>query len=278
MRFLRYGVEGDEKPGVLDSGGRIRDLSGVVDDLSGAVLTDLPRLGANIDGLPMVDGDPRLGPPVAGIGKFMCIGLNFSDHAAEAGMAVPAEPILFMKATSAVCGPNDGIMMPLGGEKLDWELELTVVIGRAAKNVSREDAMSHIAGYTITNDVSERRFQLEGTGQWTKGKSSDTFGPLGPWLVTPDEIADPQNLAMTLTVNGEVMQTGSTSTMIFDIGHLISYLSRIMTLHPGDVIATGTPPGVGMGFKPPRYLKVGDTLTLTIDGLGEQVQSVVPYA
>lgn len=277
MRFVRFGPQGAEKPGLLDQDGAIRDLSAHVPDLAGPVLGDLGSLARHADALPVVREAVRLGSPVGGVGKFMCIGLNYSDHAEEAGMAVPDEPILFMKATSAICGPHDPIMMPLSGEKLDWELELAVIIGKTAKNVPHDKALEHVAGYTIANDVSERRFQIEGTGQWTKGKSCDTFGPLGPWLVTPEEIPDPQNLTMSLQVNGDIMQRGSTSTMVFGVAYLIAYMSRLMTLHPGDVIATGTPPGVGMGLKPPRYLKVGDSLSLTIEGLGMQSQSVIPY-
>jgi 2-keto-4-pentenoate hydratase/2-oxohepta-3-ene-1,7-dioic acid hydratase in catechol pathway len=240
----------------------------MMSDLSGANLARLARV--NPEGLPPVEGSPRLGVPVAGVGKVMCIGLNYSDHAAESGMAPPPEPILFMKATSALCGPNDPIVLPKGSEKTDWEVELGVVIGRAAKHVREEEALSHVAGYVVFNDVSERAFQLERAGQWTKGKSCDTFGPVGPWLVTPDEVGDPQRLSMELTVNGEVMQKGSTATMIFSVAHIVSYLSRFMTLHPGDIIATGTPPGVGMGRKPPRYLKAGDVVETRIEGLGRQ--------
>ncbi|MCU0853790.1 MAG: fumarylacetoacetate hydrolase family protein [Rhodobacteraceae bacterium] len=268
MKFLRYGPPGEERPGVLDANGRIRDLSDMMSDLSGANLARLARV--NPEGLPPVEGSPRLGVPVAGVGKVMCIGLNYSDHAAESGMAPPPEPILFMKATSALCGPNDPIVLPKGSEKTDWEVELGVVIGRAAKHVREEEALSHVAGYVVFNDVSERAFQLERAGQWTKGKSCDTFGPVGPWLVTPDEVGDPQRLSMELTVNGEVMQKGSTATMIFSVAHIVSYLSRFMTLHPGDIIATGTPPGVGMGRKPPRYLKAGDVVETRIEGLGRQ--------
>jgi 2-keto-4-pentenoate hydratase/2-oxohepta-3-ene-1,7-dioic acid hydratase in catechol pathway len=268
VKFLRYGPPGEERPGVLDANGRIRDLSDMMSDLSGANLARLGRV--NPEALPRVEGSPRLGVPVAGVGKVMCIGLNYSDHAAESGMAPPPEPILFMKATSALCGPNDPIVMPKGSEKTDWEVELGVVIGRAAKNVREEEALGFVAGYVVFNDVSERAFQLERAGQWTKGKSCDTFGPVGPWLVTPDEVGDPQRLSMELTVNGEVMQKGSTATMIFPVAHLVSYLSRFMTLHPGDIIATGTPPGVGMGRKPPRYLKAGDVVETRIEGLGRQ--------
>jgi 2-keto-4-pentenoate hydratase/2-oxohepta-3-ene-1,7-dioic acid hydratase in catechol pathway len=240
----------------------------MMSDLSGANLARLGRV--NPEALPRAEGSPRLGVPVAGVGKVMCIGLNYSDHAAESGMAPPPEPILFMKATSALCGPNDPIVLPKGAEKADWEVELGVVIGRAAKNVREEEALAHVAGYVVFNDVSERAFQLERAGQWTKGKSCDTFGPVGPWLVTPDEVGDPQRLSMELTVNGEVMQKGSTATMIFSVAHIVSYLSRFMTLHPGDIIATGTPPGVGMGRKPPRYLKSGDVVETRIEGLGRQ--------
>jgi 2-keto-4-pentenoate hydratase/2-oxohepta-3-ene-1,7-dioic acid hydratase in catechol pathway len=268
VKFLRFGPPGDERPGVLDANGRIRDLSDMMSDLSGANLARLARVNPEV--LPRVEGSPRLGVPVAGVGKVMCIGLNYSDHAAESGMAPPPEPILFMKATSALCGPNDPIVMPKGSEKTDWEVELGVVIGRAAKNVREDEALGHVAGYVVFNDVSERAFQLERAGQWTKGKSCDTFGPVGPWLVTPDEVGDPQRLSMDLTVNGEVMQKGSTATMIFSVAHIVSYLSRFMTLHPGDIIATGTPPGVGMGRKPPRYLKAGDVIETRIEGLGRQ--------
>jgi 2-keto-4-pentenoate hydratase/2-oxohepta-3-ene-1,7-dioic acid hydratase in catechol pathway len=268
VKFLRFGPPGEERPGVLDANGRIRDLSDMMSDLSGANLARLGRV--NPEGLPRVEGSPRLGVPVAGVGKVMCIGLNYSDHAAESGMAPPPEPILFMKATSALCGPNDPIVLPKGSEKTDWEVELGVVIGRAAKHVREEEALSHVAGYVAFNDVSERAFQLERAGQWTKGKSCDSFGPVGPWLVTPDEVGDPQRLSMELTVNGEVMQKGSTATMIFSVAHIVSYLSRFMTLHPGDIIATGTPPGVGMGRKPARYLKPGDVVETRIEGLGRQ--------
>ena len=268
MKFLRYGPPGEERPGVLDANGRIRALSDMMSDLSGANLARLARV--NPEALPRVEGSPRLGVPVAGVGKVMCIGLNYSDHAAESGMAPPPEPILFMKATSALCGPNDPIVLPKGSEKTDWEVELGVVIGRAAKHVREDEALGHVAGYVVFNDVSERAFQLERAGQWTKGKSCDTFGPVGPWLVTPDEVGDPQRLSMELTVNGEVMQKGSTATMIFSVAHIVSYLSRFMTLHPGDIIATGTPPGVGMGRKPPRYLTAGDVVETRIEGLGRQ--------
>lgn len=276
MKLLRYGPAGAEKPGLLDNDGRIRDLSGIIEDLSGNALADMSWLeGLDVDALPQVDGNSRLGPCVAGTGKFMCIGLNYADHAAESGMDVPSEPVLFMKATSAICGPNDPIIIPRGSVKTDWEVELGVVIGKAAKYVDETDALSHVAGYCVVNDVSEREFQIERQGQWAKGKGCDNFGQTGPWLVTPDEIADPQNLSMWLDVNGERMQDGSTQTMVYGVAHLISYLSRFFTLHPGDIISTGTPPGVGLGFNPPRYLKAGDTVELGIEGLGVQRQTCV---
>lgn len=281
MKLLRYGDAGAEKPGLLHADGTIRDLSGLVDDLKGDVLTPegLARIAAaDADALPKVEGSPRLGPCVAGTGKFICIGLNYSDHAAETGATVPPEPIIFMKATSAICGPNDPIIIPRGSEKTDWEVELAVVIGKKAKYVSEEDALDHVAGYCVTNDVSERAFQAERQGQWTKGKSCDNFGQMGPWLVTQDEVPDPQSLAMWLTVNGDTMQDGSTATMVYDVRHLVSYLSQFMTLHPGDVISTGTPPGVGLGMTPQRFLKPGDVVALGIEGLGEQRQDVVADA
>jgi len=278
MKLLRFGPEGQERPGVLDSDGIIRDLSGVVPDVGGAVLSDAGLMkiaAADLASLPVVDPSTRLGPCVAGIGKFVCIGLNYADHAAESGMQVPVEPIIFMKANSAICGPNDPIVIPRGSEKTDWEVELAVIIGTKAKYVSEADAMDHVAGFAVTNDVSERAFQTERAGQWTKGKSCDNFGQIGPWLVTRDEIDDPQDLAMWLTVNGQKMQNGSTRTMVYGVAHLVSYLSQFMTLHPGDVISTGTPPGVGMGMKPPRYLRPGDVVELGITGLGTQRQQVV---
>jgi len=273
MRFVRYGERGAEKPGVLDNAGQVRDLSGVVADLAGDVLADLPEVDP--ENLPLAEGDLRLGAPVSKVGKYLCIGLNYSDHAEEAGMDIPKEPILFMKATSAIVGPDDPVVLPRDSEKGDWEVELAVVIGKAAKYVSKEDALTHVAGYTIANDVSERSLQIERGGQWTKGKSCDSFGPLGPWLVTPDEVGDVQDLALSLEVNGERVQTGSTASMVFGVAEIISYLSEMMTLHPGDVIATGTPPGVGMGFKPPRYLRAGDVMELSIEGLGKQRQRVM---
>lgn len=280
MKLVRFGANKQEKPGALDSDGRIRDLSGVVSDIDGATLEprSLDRLRAvDLSRLPIVSGSPRIGPCVASVGKFLCIGLNYSDHAAESGMAVPTEPVLFMKATSAICGPNDNVVIPRGSQKTDWEVELGVVIGKEAKYVAEEDALSHVAGYCVVNDLSERAFQLEGTGQWVKGKSADTFGPIGPWLVTADEVADPQNLHLWLEVDGHRYQSGSTSTMVFGVAHLVSYLSRFMSLQPGDIISTGTPPGVGLGQKPPVYLQPDNVITLGIDGLGQQQQLVVPF-
>lgn len=278
MKLLRYGPRGQEKPGILDAQGRIRSLEGIVPDLAGqAIMPDgieaLRRVDP--DSLPLVDGTVRLGPCVAGTGKFICIGLNYSDHAAETGATVPPEPIIFMKATSAICGPNDDIEIPRNSEKTDWEVELGVVIGKHAKYVSEAEALDHVAGYCLINDVSERAFQAERAGQWTKGKSADTFGPIGPWLVTRDEIPDPQNLPMWLTVNGKSFQNGSTQTMVYGVAFLVSYLSQFMSLHPGDIISTGTPPGVGLGQKPPVYLKPGDVVELGIEGLGTQRQTFV---
>ena len=281
MKLLRYGPAGEEKPGLLDADGTIRDLSGLVPDIGGKTLLpdELARIAAvDPSSLPLVEGDPRLGSCVAGTGKFICIGLNFSDHAAETGATVPPEPIIFMKATSAIIGPNDDVLIPRGSEKTDWEVELGVVIGRTAKYVSEADAFEHVAGYCVAHDVSERAFQTERSGQWTKGKSCDTFGPIGPWLVTRDEVPDPQNLGMWLKVNGQTMQDGSSRTMVYGVASLISYLSKFMSLHPGDVISTGTPPGVGMGLKPPRYLKHGDVVELGIEGLGSQKQRFVADA
>ncbi len=275
MKLLRHGPAGTEKPGLVHSDGTIRDLTGIVPDIGGSVLSDAGLAAlAQVDAstLPVVDAATRLGPCVAGTGKFICIGLNYADHAAESGLTVPPEPIIFMKATSAIVGPDDAITIPRGSVKTDWEVELAVIIGTAAKYVSEAEALNHVAGYAVTNDVSERAFQTERSGQWTKGKSCDTFGPIGPWLVTRDEVADPQDLAMWLTVNGDVMQNGSTRTMVYGVAHLVSYLSQFMTLHPGDVISTGTPPGVGMGMKPPRYLAPGDVIELGIAGLGRQRQ------
>ncbi|HVH03975.1 MAG TPA: fumarylacetoacetate hydrolase family protein [Amaricoccus sp.] len=275
MKLLRHGPKGAEKPGLLDPDGTIRDLSGVVGDIGGATLSDeglerLRRLDAGR--LPAVDPSVRLGPCVAGTGKFICIGLNYSDHAAETGASVPSEPIVFMKATSAICGPDDPVIIPRGSQKTDWEVELAVVIGRRAKYVAEADALGYVAGYAVSNDVSERAFQIERQGQWTKGKSADHFGPTGPWLVTRDEVADPQDLKLWLKVNGETRQDGSTRTMVYGVAHLVSYLSQFMSLQPGDIISTGTPPGVGMGMKPPTYLKAGDVIELGVEGLGEQRQ------
>ena len=279
MKFLRYGPAGAEKPAVLDSHGRLRDLSVLIGDLKGEVLANLGALrGMDIDALPLVEGNPRLGAPIAGTGKFICIGLNYSDHAAETGATVPPEPIIFMKATSAICGPNDPIVVPRGSEKTDWEVELAVVIGKPAKHVSEAEALDHVAGYAITNDVSERAFQIERQGQWTKGKSCDSFGQIGPWLDSPADVAYPQHLKMWLNVNGKTMQDGSSGTMVYGVAFLIHYLSQFMTLHPGDVISTGTPPGVGMGQTPPRYLRAGDVVELGIEGLGQQRQDVIDAA
>lgn len=276
MKLVRYGQAGQEKPGLIDAAGKLRDLSGEMDDLAGEALGNLDVLKALDPGrLPEIPGNPRLGPPVAGIGKFVCIGLNYADHAAETGMDVPKEPVIFMKATSAICGPDDPIIIPRNSKKTDWEVELAMVIGKRAKYVSEAAALDHVAGYTIVNDVSEREFQAERGGQWTKGKSCDNFGQIGPWLVTPDAAGDPQNLKMWLRLNGEVMQDGSSSTMVYGVRHLIHYLSQFMTLHPGDVISTGTPPGVGMGMKPPRFLKAGDVVESGIEGLGTQRQDVI---
>ncbi len=276
MKLVRYGAPGAEKPGLMD-GDTLRDLSAHIDDVTGDTLDDatLDRLrGIDPASLPAVDGNPRIGPCVGSFGKFLCIGLNYSDHAAETGADIPEHPILFFKANSAIVGPDDTVMMPRGSTSTDWEVELGVVIGKAAKYVSKEDALDYVAGYCIVNDVSERHFQTQLTGQWTKGKSPDTFGPTGPWLVTRDEIPDPQALAMSLDVNGKRMQTGNTATMIFTVAEIIEHLSHLFTLHPGDVISTGTPPGVGMGMKPPVYLNVGDVMELEIEGLGRQRQEV----
>ena len=277
MKLVRYGAEGQEKPGMIDADGNLRDLSAVVSDIDGAALSkaSLAKLSAlDVNDLPLVQGDQRYGACVGSIGKFMCIGLNYSDHAAESNLPIPDHPILFMKATSAVVGANDTVFLPRGSETSDWEVELGVVIGEKCKYVSEEEALDYVAGYCVANDVSERTFQTKLTGQWTKGKSCDTFGPIGPWLVTADEVGDPQELDMWLDVNGKRMQTGSTSTMIFTVAKIISHLSQMMTLHPGDVISTGTPPGVGMGMKPPVYLKKGDVMSLSISKLGTQTQNV----
>ena len=278
MKLLRYGPIGHEKPGLLDANGIIRDLSQHISEVGGDALSPatLAKLAAlDPASLPAVEGNPRIGSCVPQPGKFLCIGLNYSDHAAESGMAVPAEPVVFMKASSCICGPDDDVVIPRGSKKTDWEVELGVVIGSKAKYVSETDALSYVAGYCLINDVSERAYQLEGTGQWVKGKSADTFGPTGPWLVTTDEIADPQSLAMWLEVDGHRYQNGTTKTMVFGVAHLVSYLSRFMSLHPGDIISTGTPPGVGLGQKPPVYLRAGNRIRLGIPGLGEQHQLVV---
>ncbi|OAN84809.1 fumarylacetoacetate hydrolase family protein [Sulfitobacter geojensis] len=278
MKLIRYGAEGAEKPAMLDDAGLLRDLSAHIADITGDTLDDatLAKLRAlDPTDLPIVEGEQRIAPCVGNIGKFLCIGLNYSDHAAETGAAIPEHPILFFKANSAIVGAYDDVVMPRGSTKTDWEVELGVVIGKTAKYVSKADALGHVAGYCIVNDVSERHYQTQLTGQWTKGKSCDTFGPTGPWLVTRDEIADPQNLDMALDVNGKRMQTGNTATMIFTVAEIIEHLSSLMTLHPGDVITTGTPPGVGLGMKPePVFLKKGDVMDLTIQGLGHQRQKV----
>lgn len=280
MKLLRYGPPGQEKPGLLDAAGTIRDLSGVIPDLAGDALSPagLAKLAAlDAAALPAVPGSPRIGPPVTGMKNLVCIGLNYADHAAETGAPIPTEPILFNKAPSCIVGPNDDVIIPKGSAKTDWEVELAIVIGKRASYVHANEAMDYVAGFCVCNDVSEREFQLERGGTWTKGKGCPTFGPLGPWLVTPDEIPDVQNLAMWLDVNGERVQSGSTKTMIFDCRQIVSYLSHFMMLEPGDVITTGTPPGVGLGMKPPRYLKAGDVVSLGIEGLGEQRQTMVAF-
>jgi 2-keto-4-pentenoate hydratase/2-oxohepta-3-ene-1,7-dioic acid hydratase in catechol pathway len=280
MKLVRYGNSGKEKPGLIDADGKLRDLSAVIkdigpDQLSDAAVTKLQKL--KTDKLPLVKGKPRLGSPVAGVGKFIAIGLNYADHAAESGLPIPKEPIVFMKATSCIQGPNDPVMLPKGSVKSDWEVELGVVIGTKARYVSQKEALSFVAGYCTINDLSEREYQIERGGTWDKGKGCDTFGPLGPWLVTRDEVPNPQKLGMWLDLNGQRVQTGSTKTMIFNVAKIVSYVSQFMTLMPGDVITTGTPPGVGMGMKPPLYLKKGDVMTLGIEGLGEQRQEVVAF-
>ncbi len=277
MKLLRYGPVGQEKPGLMDENGVIRDLSGVIDDIAGDAFSDagLDALRAlDVDALPEVEGTPRIGACVGHVGKFICIGLNYADHAAESGMALPEEPVIFFKATSAIMGPDDTVEIPRNSVKTDWEVELGVVIGKHTKYVSVEDALDHVAGYCVVNDLSERDFQLHRSGQWVKGKSADTFGPIGPWLVTRDEVSDPQNLPMYLEVNGHRYQDGSTKTMHFDVATVISHLSQFMSLQPGDVISTGTPPGVGMGQDPQTYLKPGDRMELGIEGLGVQRQTV----
>ncbi|MEQ9437260.1 fumarylacetoacetate hydrolase family protein [Hyphomonas sp.] len=275
MKLLRVGKKGHEAPAIIDAKGDIRDVSDLVDDWDGLALNDVVLnqiRQLDLTALPRVDPQERIGPCVANVGKFICIGLNYADHAAETGADVPAEPVIFFKATSAICGPDDRLEIPRGSKKTDWEVELGVVIGKETKYVSEADALAHVAGYCVVHDVSERAFQLEGTGQWVKGKSADTFGPIGPWLVTREEIEDPQALSLWLDVNGEVMQRGSTATMVFSVAHLVSYLSQYMSLQPGDIISTGTPPGVGLSMKPPRFLQAGDIVTLGIDGIGAQRQ------
>ena len=281
MKLLRYGPAGSEKPGMLDAEGKIRDLSAHVKDLDGSALSDasVDKLRAlDPASLPEVDAGTRLGACVAGVGKLVCVGLNYSDHAAESGLEVPPEPVLFFKATSSITGPDDAIEIPRGSESTDWEVELAIVIGKDGKYIEESNALDHIAGYCVLNDVSERDFQIKRSGQWVKGKSADTFGPMGPWMVTRDEIADPQKLDMFLDVNGKSMQRGSTSTMVYQVPFLVSYISQFMSLQAGDVISTGTPPGVGLGMNPPTYLKAGDVVTLGIEGLGEQRQDVVAHS
>jgi 2,4-diketo-3-deoxy-L-fuconate hydrolase len=281
MKLVRYGAKGKEKPGLIDKEGKLRDLSKVVKDITpeqftSAAMAKLSKLDTSK--LPLVKGKPRFGVPFSGVGKFLAIGLNYSDHAEEAGMAIPKEPIIFFKADTSLTGPNDKVMLPQGSKKSDWEVELGIVIGKKARYVTKKDALKHVAGYCVINDVSEREYQLERGGTWDKGKGCDTFGPVGPWLVTRDEIKDPQNLDMWLDVNGKRFQSGNTKTMIFDAATIVSYVSEFMTLMPGDIITTGTPPGVGMGVKPkPRFLKAGDVMTLGIQGLGEQRQEVIAF-
>lgn len=280
MKLVRYGKSGKEKPGLIDANGHLRDLTAHIKDIGPAQLNDkaLAKLRKiNPASLPLVKGSPRMGCPVTGTQKFIAIGLNYADHALEAGMPIPKEPIVFMKATSCIQGPNDPVMLPKGSVKTDWELELGVVIGMRARYVTQKDALSHVAGYCTINDISEREFQMERGGTWDKGKGCDTFGPVGPWLVTRDDVPNPQKLSMWLDVNGQRVQTGNTKTMIFSIAKIVSYVSQFMTLEPGDIITTGTPPGVGLGMKPPLFLKVGDVMTMCIEGLGQQRQVVVPF-
>ena len=278
MKLLRYGNAGSEKPGIIDNDGNIRDLSNVIDDIDGSTISDdgINKLNqVDMSSLPVVDNNPRIGPCVGNVGKFLCIGLNYSDHAAETGAEAPPEPILFQKATSAIIGPNDDVEIPKTSSATDWEVELGIIIGKKAKYISEGSSQQYIAGYCVVNDISERDFQAKRSGQWTKGKSCDTFGPIGPYLVTKDEVNDPQNLSMTLDVNGQRMQNGTTKTIIFSVNHIVHYLSQFMSLNPGDVIATGTPPGVGLGMKPPVFLKSGDVMKLSIEGLGEQSQKCI---
>jgi 2-keto-4-pentenoate hydratase/2-oxohepta-3-ene-1,7-dioic acid hydratase in catechol pathway len=280
MKLVRFGPAGQEKPGIVDADGKIRDLSSVVPDIAGDALSSsgIARIrNAAISSLPVVPAETRIGPCVGKVGNLIAIGLNYADHAAEAGMPIPKEPIIFNKAPNCVCGPNDDTMIPKDSTKLDYEIELGIVIGSRARYLTQDNAMDAVAGYCLANDVSEREFQIERSGQWTKGKGCETFGPIGPWLVTKDEIPDPQNLNMQLTVNGEVRQKGSTKTMIFGVAHLVWYCSQFMVMDPGDVIVTGTPPGVALGMKPPKFLKAGDVVHLRIDGLGEQTQKIVPF-
>ena len=280
MKLLRFGELGQERPALLDAEGLIRDLSGVVEDIAEDTLTPegLERIG-EIDpaSLPIVEGTPRIGACVGRVGKLICVGLNYADHAAEAGMDLPPEPILFMKATSSICGPNDDIRIPRGSEKTDWEVELGIVIGKEARYLDPDQAMDHVAGYCVVNDISERAFQIERAGQWVKGKSADTFGPIGPWMVTRDEVADPQNLGLWLSVDGQKYQDGTTQTMVFGVAHLVHYISQLMSLQPGDIIATGTPPGVGMGQKPQKFLREGQLMELGIQGLGQQRQRSIAW-
>lgn len=278
MKLLRVGPIGSERPAILDAQGQLRDLSGLVSEITGAQFSTLHSELKDVDvtSLPILESALRIGPCVANVGKLICIGLNYADHAAEAGMALPTEPIVFLKATSAICGPNDPLQLPRGSEKTDWEVELGVVIGQRAKYVSEEEALDAVFGYCVVNDISERTFQLERGGQWTKGKSHDSFAPIGPWLVTKDEVPAPQNLALELSVNGNTFQSGRTNTMVFGVAQLISYLSHMMTLHPGDIISTGTPPGVGMGQTPPVYLKPGDVVVAAVEGMGHQRQVCCP--
>jgi 2-keto-4-pentenoate hydratase/2-oxohepta-3-ene-1,7-dioic acid hydratase in catechol pathway len=280
MKLVRFGPAGREKPGIIDADGKIRDLSGVVPDIAGEALSPSGLAAirnAAVSSLPLVPAGTRIGPCVGKVGNFIAIGLNYADHAAEAGMPIPKEPIIFNKAPSCICGPNDDTMIPKESTKLDYEIELGIVIGSRARYLTQDQAMDVVAGYCLANDVSEREFQIERSGQWTKGKGSETFGPIGPWLVTKDEIKDPQSLSMQLTVNGEVRQKGSTKTMIFGVAHIVWYCSQFMVMDPGDVIVTGTPPGVALGMKPPKFLKAGDVVRLAMDGLGEQTQKVVPF-
>ncbi len=280
MKLVRYGNPGEEKPGLIDAQGQLRDLSDVVKDIGPEQLGDVALAkirSLNANQLPLIKDQPRLGCPVNGVGKFIAIGLNYADHAREAGMPIPTEPVIFMKATSCIQGANDPVMLPQGAVKTDWEVELGVVIGTLARYVSQAEALKYVAGYCTVNDISERAYQLERGGTWDKGKGCDTFGPLGPWLVTRDEVPNPKNLGLWLAVNGQRMQSGNTQTMVFGVPEIVSYVSQFMTLMPGDVITTGTPPGVGMGMKPPQYLKPGDLMTLGVEGLGEQRQTVVPF-